>query len=137
MAFSSGSHGGDVVSDINITPLVDVMLVLMVVFILTAPVLNNAIHISLPKASTSAAAPTDLKAVTVSVDADGKVFIDQREIALGGLERELKQLVVANKEQAVTLQGHEGVPYRSVAQAMAAIQRAGVTKLSVLTAPAT
>ncbi len=134
MAFSTGGHSGDVVSEINITPLVDVMLVLLVTFILTAPTLHNAVQINLPKATTSAPPPSELKPVTVSVDADSKIFIDKREIGIEPLEAELRRLAAANKEQAVSLQGDEGVPYRAVAKVMAAIQRAGVSRLSVLTA---
>ncbi|KGF80759.1 biopolymer transporter ExbD [Massilia sp. JS1662] len=134
MAFSTGKDSSDVVSEINITPLVDVMLVLMVVFILTAPLLNNAVRINLPKTSTTEPAnPT--KSVTVSVDGASKVYIDKREVDLAALEPELKSVVATNPELAVSLQADEGVPYRAVAKVIANIQRSGVTKLSVLTQP--
>jgi biopolymer transport protein ExbD len=134
MAFSTGKDSSDVVSEINITPLVDVMLVLMVVFILTAPLLNNAVRINLPKTSTTEAAnPT--KSVTVSVDGASKIYIDKREVDLAALEPELKGVVATNPELAVSLQADEGVPYRAVAKVIANIQRSGVTKLSVLTQP--
>ena len=133
MAFSSGTGSTDVLSEINITPLVDVMLVLMVVFILTAPLLNNAVRINLPKTAATAA-PDAVKAVTVSVDGEGRVFIDKREVAADALETELKRLVAANPELALSLQADEAVPYKPVAKAMAAISRAGVGKLSVFTA---
>jgi len=134
MAFSTGTGSADVVSEINITPLVDVMLVLMVVFILTAPLLNNAVRINLPQTAATAA-PDAVKAVTVSVDGAGKVYIDKREVGLEALEPELKTLVTANPELALSLQADETVPYKAVAKAMASISRSGVTKLSVLTAP--
>ncbi|SFU83064.1 ExbD/TolR family protein [Pseudoduganella namucuonensis] len=134
MAFSTGRDSSDVVSEINITPLVDVMLVLLVVFILTAPLLNNAVKINLPKTATTAP-PTTNKAVTVSVDGDSRVFIDKREVALEGLEPELRQLVAADPELALSLQADQGVPYRAVAKVIANIQRSGVSKLSVLTEP--
>jgi biopolymer transport protein ExbD len=134
MAFSTGKDSSDVVSEINITPLVDVMLVLMVVFILTAPLLNNAVRINLPKTSTTEPAnPT--KSVTVSVDGASKIYIDKREVDLVALEPELKRVVATNPELAVSLQADEGVPYRAVAKVIANIQRSGVTKLSVLTQP--
>lgn len=134
MAFSTGTGNADVVSEINITPLVDVMLVLMVVFILTAPLLNNAVRINLPQTAATAA-PDAVKAVTVSVDGAGKVFIDKREVAPEALEPALRTLVAANKDLPLSLQADETVPYKAVAKAMAAISRSGVTKLSVLTAP--
>ena len=134
MAFSTGKDSSDVVSEINITPLVDVMLVLMVVFILTAPLLNNAVRINLPKTSTTEPAnPT--KSVTVSVDGASKIYIDKREVDLAALEPELKGVVATNPVLAVSLQADEGVPYRAVAKVIANIQRSGVTKLSVLTQP--
>ena len=135
MAFTTGRDSSDVVSEINITPLVDVMLVLLVVFILTAPLLNNAVRINLPKTATTTPA-TPNKSVTVSVDGDNRIFIDKREVTLDALEPELRTLVGADPELALSLQADQAVPYRSVAQVIAHIQRSGVSKLSVLTEPA-
>ena len=135
MAFSTGTGNADVLSEINITPLVDVMLVLMVVFILTAPLLNNAVRINLPQTAATSA-PDAVKAVTVSVDPAGQVFIDKRKVAPAALENELRHLVRANPNLALSLQADETVPYKAVAKTMAAISRSGVSKLSVLTAPA-
>ncbi len=135
MAFTTGRDSADVVSEINITPLVDVMLVLMVVFILTAPLLNNAVRINLPKTATTTPA-TQNKSVTVSVDGENRIYIDKREVTLGALEGELRSLVGTDPDLALSLQADEGVPYRSVAQVIAHIQRSGVSKLSVLTEPA-
>ena len=134
MAFITGSNSADVLSEINITPLVDVMLVLLVTFIITAPLLNNAVHINLPKTATTAP-PTDIKTVTVSIDGSNRVYIDKRELAPAALEPELRELVSHNPELALSLQADDGVPYRSVAKVIANIQRAGVSKLSVLTTP--
>jgi biopolymer transport protein ExbD len=135
MAFTTGKDSADVVSEINITPLVDVMLVLMVVFILTAPLLNNAVRINLPKTATTTPA-TQNKSVTVSVDGENRIYIDKREVTIAALEGELRILVGANPDLALSLQADEGVPYRSVAQVIAHIQRSGVSRVSVLTEPA-
>jgi biopolymer transport protein ExbD len=134
MAFTTGKDSSDVLSEINITPLVDVMLVLLVAFIITAPLLNNAVRINLPKTAATAP-PTDTKPVTVSIDAQNRLYIDKREIAVDALEPELKTLSARNPDLALNLQADEGVPYRSVAKVIANIQRAGVGKLSVLTQP--
>ncbi len=134
MAFATGRDSSDVVSEINITPLVDVMLVLLVTFILTAPLLNNAVHINLPKTSTTAQDKPG-KAVTVSVDGESRIFIDKREVTLAALEPELRLLVRQDPELALSLQADEAVPYRAVAKVIANIQRSGVSKLSVLTQP--
>lgn len=134
MAFSTGGDRSDVLSEINITPLVDVMLVLLVTFIITAPLLNNAVRIHLPQTAATAP-PTDVRPVTVSIDGSNRIFIDKREVDLNALEPELKALVEQNPDLALSLQADEGVPYRSVAKVIAHIQRAGVSKLSVLTNP--
>ena len=134
MVFSTGTGSADVLGEISITPLVDVMLVLMVVFIPTAPLLNNAVRINLPQTAATSA-PDAQKALTVSVDNAGIVFIDKRALAPGTLEAELRQQLKANPQLALNLQAYQTVAYKEVAKAMAAISRSGVSKLSVLTAP--
>ncbi|WP_024298182.1 biopolymer transporter ExbD [Methylomicrobium lacus] len=134
MAFKTQEDDGDVMGEINVTPLVDVMLVLLVVFIVTAPLLTNAVHVNLPKTAETAP-PEEKDPVYLSVDAQGKVFIDKREIAVDAVENELKTRQAANPELALNLNADDGVQYGVVAKVMAAIERAGVTKLSVLTAP--
>ena len=132
MAFTSAYDGDDVLSEINITPLVDVMLVLLVAFIVTAPLLNNAIHVNLPK--TAATQPPDpKKPVTVSVDAEGKVYLDKQEFTVANLETELKVRQRADPNLALHLSSDEAVNYGKVAKVMAVIERSGVTKLAVLT----
>jgi biopolymer transport protein ExbD len=134
MAFSTGGDSDDVLSEINITPLVDVMLVLLIVFIVTAPLLTNAVKVSLPK--TEPTAPlVQKKAVTVSIDASGKIFIDKAPFELAGIEQQLATLKQENGQLLLNLQADEAVPYGTVAKVMALIERAGVDKLSVLTMP--
>jgi biopolymer transport protein TolR len=131
MAIQAG-ESDDVVSDINVTPLVDVMLVLLVIFIVTAPLLTNAVKVHLPQTATTA--PLEQKAaVTVSVDAQGKVYMDRVELTLGALEPELKKLREGRPDIAVHLSADEASNYGLVAKVMSAVDRAGVTKLSVLT----
>jgi len=131
MAIQAG-ESDDVVSDINVTPLVDVMLVLLVIFIVTAPLLTNAVKVHLPQTATTA--PLEQKAaVTVSVDAQGKVYMDKVELALSALEPELKKLRLGQPDIAVHLSADEASNYGLVAKVMSAVDRAGVTKLSVLT----
>ena len=121
-------------SEINVTPLVDVMLVLLVVFIVTAPLLSNAVHVNLPK--TAATAPPDEQdPVYVSIDKDGKVYLDKTEIALEAFESELLTRKAANPELALNLNADDGVQYGIVAKVMASIERSGISKLAVLTVP--
>ncbi len=133
MAFSTESDNDDVVSEINITPLVDVMLVLLVAFIVTVPLLNNAIHLNLPKTEATASAPD--RPVTVSVDKAGNVYIEKRRIAQEARDAEFARLHAQQPDAQVTLQGDEGTPYGNVAKVLAALERAGITKLAVLTRP--
>jgi biopolymer transport protein ExbD len=128
MAFST-QDSDEVLSEINVTPLMDVMLV---VFIVTAPLLT-AIPINLPK--TEAVAPVEQKdPLVVSIDGVGKLFINKDEIQPDLLEFNLKSAKAKDPEVRVQLQADDGVNYGEVARAMASIERAGITKLSVITA---
>ena len=135
MAFNTKDSGDDdVMSEINVTPLVDVMLVLLVVFIVTAPLLTQAVHVNLPKTAETAA-PEEKDAVYISVDAKGKVFMDKTEIAIEAFENELITRKAADPEIALNLNADDAVQYGTVAKVMAAIERSGITKLAVLTVP--
>ncbi len=132
MAFST-QDSDEVLSEINVTPLVDVMLVLLVVFIVTAPLLTNSIPINLPK--TESVAPVEQKdPLVVSIDGQGKLFINKDEIQPDLLETSLKAAREKAPDVRVQLQADDGVNYGEVARAMASIERAGITKLSVITA---
>jgi biopolymer transport protein ExbD len=136
MAMNTKDGGGDddVMSEINVTPLVDVMLVLLVVFIVTAPLLTQAVHVNLPKTAETAP-PEEKEAVYISVDASGKVFIDKTEIALSAFEAELLNRKAIDPEIALNLNADDAVQYGTVAKVMSSIERSGITKLSVLTIP--
>ncbi|MFB8831767.1 ExbD/TolR family protein [Azotobacter sp. CWF10] len=132
MAFST-QESDEVLSEMNVTPLVDVMLVLLVVFIVTAPMLTNSIPINLPR--TEAVAPPDTQdPLVVSIDGTGKVFVGKDEIQAELLESHLQAAKAVDAELRVQLQADDQVDYGVVARAMAAIERAGITKLAVITA---
>lgn len=132
MAFST-QDSDEVLSEINVTPLVDVMLVLLVVFIVTAPLLTNSIPINLPK--TEAVAPVEQKEpLVVSIDDKGQWFIDKNAISPDLLENNLQAARQKNPDVRVQLQADDSANYGAVAKAMASIERAGITKLSVITA---
>jgi biopolymer transport protein ExbD len=134
MAMSARDGGGeDVVSEINVTPLVDVMLVLLVVFIVTAPLLSNAVTVNLPKTAINSP-PQQKKALSVSIDKDGKIFLDRTPVELPALEGELRKLNAGSEELSVQLNADEGVDYGVVAKAISSIDRGGVKRLSVMTA---
>ncbi|RMT33355.1 TonB system transport protein ExbD, partial [Pseudomonas syringae pv. solidagae] len=121
MAFST-QDTDEVLSEINVTPLVDVMLVLLVVFIVTAPLLTNSIPINLPK--TESVAPVEQKdPLVVSIDGQGKLFINKDEIQPDLLESNLKAARDKAPGVRVQLQADNGVNYGEVARAMASIER--------------
>ncbi|KGF65359.1 ExbD/TolR family protein [Pseudomonas lutea] len=131
MSFST-QDSDEVLSEMNVTPLVDVMLVLLVVFIVTAPLMTNAIKVNLPK--TDAVAPADKKdPVVVSVDQDGKFYLAKSEVAPESLEVSLKEVKAKDPEVRVQLQADTAVNYGQVAKAMASIERSGITRISVMT----
>jgi biopolymer transport protein ExbD len=128
----STSEDSDVLSEINITPLVDVMLVLLVAFVITIPALTNAIHINLPR-TVQTTPPEQQKAITVTVDTTGAVFFDDALVAPAELEQRLSNIKATFAEPSLHLRADERVPYGAVAKVMAAIEHAGISKVSVLT----
>ena len=128
----STSEDSDVLSEINITPLVDVMLVLLVAFVITIPALTNAIHINLPR-TVQTTPPEQQKAITVTVDTTGAVFFDDALVVPAELEQRLNNIKATIAEPSLHLRADERVPYCAVAKVMAAIEHAGISKVSVLT----
>ena len=131
MSISSGNDNG-MMSEINVTPLVDVMLVLLTVFIVTAPLLMNAVSVKLPKAAATTTI-SKIDSVRISITVDGEVFVDQRKMQQG-VEAELLRLRSAG-EFSVEILADENVPYGHVARVMAQVQRAGITKFSFVMLP--
>lgn len=132
MAISNNSGQDGMMSEINVTPLVDVMLVLLVVFIITAPLLApQALKINLPK--TDAVAKNDkLQKVSLAIDAKGDISLDSMHLSDAGLAEMLKARA-ADPQFQLQIQSDEAVNYGRVAQIMAIAQKSGVTKLSFLT----
>lgn len=133
MAIST-SQEDDVVSEINITPLVDVMLVLLIVFIVTAPLLTNSVKVNLPKAAPTQATDQN-KALVISINPAGEIFLDKDRVSLTNFEKEIQNRKHANSQLALNLNADEAVPYGTVAKLLASIERVGVDKLSVVTVP--
>ena len=110
-----------------------VVLVLLVVFIVTAPLLSNAVTVNLPKTAINSP-PAQKKSLSVSIDSASKIYIDRTEVALANLEGELKKLHASNPDVAVQLNADQAVNYGIVAKAISSVDRAGVKRLSVMTA---
>ncbi|MBK9341063.1 MAG: biopolymer transporter ExbD [Rhodoferax sp.] len=119
-------------SDINMTPLIDVMLVLLVIFIITAPLMTSAIKLDLPK--TSATNPVDApNFVTVVIDKNGQVFLNEQATSLTQLDDSLKQIAIVKSDTEVQLRADETVAYGKVAEVMGVTQQAGLNRIGFVT----
>ena len=120
--------GSQPMSEINMTPLVDVMLVLVVIFIITAPLLGNSIKLDLPK--TQAAKPDAARAsVRLVVDKSGQAFLNDQPVGLEELARQLGQSAKLNPETELQLRADAGVPYGRIVQVMGVAQQAGLNRI--------
>ncbi len=126
--------GPQPMSDINVTPLVDVMLVLVVIFIITAPLLASAIRLDLPRtdAAKAVAAP---QFVTLVVDKSGQAFLNDRPLPLEELARRLTQTATQNPDTEVQLRADESVPYGKVVEVMGVAQKAGLSRIGFVAEP--
>lgn len=132
MAFGNSSQDDNMMSEINVTPLVDVMLVLLVVFIITAPLLApQSLKINLPKTDSVQQQDKPQK-VSLVIDAQGNIEMDSMHVSDTGLAELLKQRA-ADPQFQLQIQADTAVNYGRVAQVMAMAQHAGVTKLSFIT----
>ncbi len=132
--FRSGSDDQGPVSEINITPFVDVMLVLLVIFMVTAPMMESGIPIQLPKASAKAL-PKDENPVTLSLTRDSRVFLNQVEIPFADLRKSVINLFKNRSKKEVFIRADGALAYAVVAQAMAEVKNAGVDKIGLVTLP--
>ncbi len=127
------NHG--TMSDINVTPLVDVMLVLLIVFMVAAPLMTTGVPIELPKTQATQL-NTPSEPITISVQADRKVFIDKTEIALGDLAAKLQALAKNGNEEQLMVRGDTNVPYGAIMEVMGVLNAAGYSKIGLVTSPA-
>jgi biopolymer transport protein TolR len=126
--------GAQPMSEINVTPLVDVMLVLVVIFIITAPLMASSVRLDLPK--TEAAKPTDAPLfVTVALDKSGQAFVDNHPATADQLAQRLAQAAKANPETEIQLRADAGVPYGRVVEVMGAAQKAGLNRIGFVADP--
>jgi biopolymer transport protein ExbD len=134
MAFGTTDDTDEVMNEINMTPLVDVMLVLLIIFIITVPVMKHSVNIDLPRATNQ---PQDAKPQTVrlSIDDKGQYFWNELPVADEALAQQLKTAAALTPQPELHIRGDKAVRYERVAQAMAAAQQAGVRKIGFITEP--
>ncbi len=133
MAFKPQSESENALSEINVTPLVDVMLVLVIILLVTAPLLTQSVHVSLPK---TAQTTPDVKEqpLQLGIDAQGVITVNKIPMAdLPALEFALKTELQKNPEVGVHLYADKAVVYEKLAEVMATVQHTGITKLAFVT----
>jgi len=122
------------VSEINVTPFVDVMMVLLIIFMVTAPMMDSGLDVDLPQAKQVENLPTDADHLVLTVREDGALFLDTYQVKLEELEERLT-LLVKEKDRSLFLQADKSVPYGIVVDVMGRIKAAGIEKLGVVATP--
>jgi biopolymer transport protein TolR len=129
----SGNHD-QLMSDINVTPFVDVMLVLLIIFMVTAPMMIQGVDVALPE-TTAEALPAQKENLIVTIDSDGQVYINTYPVTIESLKQKLSSILKGRGEREVYLRADKKIPYGNVVRVMAAIKDAGVEKLGMVTIP--
>jgi biopolymer transport protein ExbD len=133
MAFKPQSDDDSAMSDINVTPLVDVMLVLVIILLVTAPLLTQSVQVKLPK-TTQTVADTQKQPLQLGIDAQGMVTLNKvAQTDLAMLETNLKAELTKDAEIGVHLYADQAVVYAKVAEVMASVQHAGISKIAFVT----
>jgi len=122
------------IAEINVTPMVDVMLVLLVIFMITAPLLTAGVQVDLPKTGAGAVKGQD-EPISVSIDRRGRIFIQETEVTLDTLAPRLAAITENNRDVRVFVRGDQGIPYGQVMSVIGAVHAAGFGKVALLTQP--
>jgi biopolymer transport protein TolR len=134
MAFQhQSSDPYDHLADINVTPLVDVMLVLLIIFMVTAPMLHQGISVALPKTATTNLRSTLEDPIVLSISRDGLYYINETPVARGLLKDRLRAILKGHKEKAVLLKADRGLSYGTVIETLDLLNRMGIESLGMIT----
>jgi biopolymer transport protein TolR len=135
VGMSSTSGGGRaVLSEINVTPLVDVMLVLLIIFMVTAPMMNQGLDVELPETKASGVETTE-KPMTLVIKKSQKLFLGESQIQMEGLGKKLAAIMETRKNKQIYIQADRQVDYGYVAEAMGEIRAAGIYSIGLITLP--
>ena len=127
-------HRRRAMSEINVTPFVDVMLVLLVIFMVTAPMIQQGIDVQLPKTQTEGLKSSG-ETLVITVKRDGEVFVQSSEVPMQELEEKLGSIFAARGDREVFLRADEKVAYGTVAKTLAILRRAGASRIGMVTEP--
>ena len=132
---TSGGNGKDFMSEINVTPFVDVMLVLLIIFMVTAPMMVQGLNVDLPEA-TAKPLESEKEHLVITIDKDHQVFINDYQVTVESLGAKLIKILQGRSDREVYLKADKSIPYGIVVQVMAEIKGAGVENLGMITEPA-
>ena len=134
MGFSPRNGRNGLVADINVTPLVDVMLVLLIIFMVTAPMMSQGVDVDLPE-TTAKPLPQKEKPIMITIDRKGEITIDRIKVSRRLLRQKLEKLSVKGKDRPVFLNADKNVAYGLVVKIMADVKDSGFDKLGMITKP--
>jgi biopolymer transport protein TolR len=134
VAFDSSSQSGGSISQINVTPLVDVMLVLLVIFMVTAPIIQQGVQVNLPQASAGAIAGSE-ELLVVTIAKNGKTYLNDNEVSLADLGKKLEAIKKLQADKQVYLRADQEVRYGVVMRTIAQIKQSGIDRLGMVTRP--
>jgi biopolymer transport protein TolR len=137
MAFSFGNGGGDeddqVMADINVTPMVDVMLVLLIIFMIAAPMLHQGIEVALPRADAQNLPMRTEDPLVLSIDREGSLFLRETQVEIEDLVDQLKVEIESRGDDAVFLKGDKDVPYGRVVEVLDVLHQGGIVHVGMVT----
>ncbi|RLB42553.1 MAG: protein TolR [Deltaproteobacteria bacterium] len=127
-------NGKRYMSDINVTPLVDVMLVLLIIFMVTAPMMMQGVKVNLPK-TVSKNIKTSEEPLILTITRNKEIFLESRKLSLEGLDVKIAKIFENRREKEVLLRADKDVPYGFVIKVMAKVKKGGINKLGMVTEP--
>lgn len=134
MAMNSGGNNRRFMSEINVTPLVDVMLVLLIIFMVAAPMMMQGVDVNLPKTTTKNIKTLD-EPLMLTVNKKKEIFLENHPVKLDRLEFKIKKIFENRREKQVLLRADKDVPYGFIIDVMARVKNAGISKLGMVTEP--
>lgn len=134
MMFNSGGNNRQLMSEINVTPFVDVMLVLLIIFMVAAPMMTQGVDVNLPKTESKNIKTSD-EPLMLTVNREKQIFLENHQIPLESLEIKIKKIFENRRNKEVLLRADKDIPYGFVINVIAGVKKAGIEKLGMVTEP--